>query len=94
MNGSDVSVIGISSGRRDGPTSASQFPENRENNREFAKFPVNSALVGVNSRSNFNRLRGIPCCLRKLRILKQFQQPAGDSLLFAEQGIVSSEQGI
>jgi hypothetical protein len=51
-------------------------------------------MVGVNSSSNFNRLQGIPCCLRKRRILKQFQQLAGDSLLFAEQGIVSSEQGI
>jgi hypothetical protein len=72
----------------------SQFPANRENNRESAKFPIISALAGVNSFSNFNRLQGIPCCLRKRRILKQFQQFAGDSLMFAEQGIVSSEQGI
>jgi hypothetical protein len=49
-------------GRRDGPTSGSQFPDSRKNNKEFAKFPVISALAGVNSSSNFNRLPGIPVC--------------------------------
>ena len=42
------------------PDLGSQFPDNRENNREFAKFPVISALVGVNSSSNFNRLQEFP----------------------------------
>jgi len=94
MEGSGVSVIGVSLGRRDGPTSVSQFPDNSENNREFAKFPVLSAMVGVNSSSNFNRLQGIPCCPPSGESLSSFKQFTGDSLLFAEQGIVSSEQGI
>jgi hypothetical protein len=61
MDGSGVSVIGVSPAAAY-PISASQFPDNRENNRESAKFPVISALAGVNSSSNFNRLPGIPCC--------------------------------
>jgi hypothetical protein len=77
MDGSGVPVIGVSPAAAC-PTSASQFPDNRENNRESAKFPVNSALAGVNSSSNFKRLQGIPRCLRKRRILKQFQRLAGD----------------
>jgi hypothetical protein len=59
MEGAGVSVIGVSSAAAC-PISVSQFPGNRENNREFAKFPVISALVGVNSSSNFNRLQEFP----------------------------------
>jgi hypothetical protein len=73
------------------PTSASQFPDSRENNREFAKFPVISALVGVNSSSNFNRLQGIPCSLRGGESLSSFNGLQAISLLFAEQGIGNSE---
>jgi hypothetical protein len=76
------------------PIAGSQFPDSRESNREFAKFPVVSVIVGVKSCSNFNRLQGIRCYLRRRRIPKQFQRLAGASLLFTEQGIVSSEQGI
>jgi hypothetical protein len=42
MEGAGVSVIGVSSAAAC-LTSVSQFPDNRENNREFAKFPVISA---------------------------------------------------
>jgi len=71
MEGSGVSVIGVSPAAAC-PTSASQFPDNRENNRESAKFPVISALVGVNSSSNFKRLQGIPCSLMAGESLSNF----------------------
>jgi len=93
MEGSGVSVIGVSPAAAC-PTSASQFPDNRENNREFAKFPVISAMVGVNSSSNFKCLQGIPCSLRAGESLSNSNGLRAISLLFAEQTIFSSEQGI
>jgi hypothetical protein len=71
MEGSGVSVIGVSPAAAC-PTSVSQFPGNRENNREFAKFPVLWTLVGVNLSSNFKRLQGIPCSLRGGESLSNF----------------------
>jgi hypothetical protein len=61
--GSGVAVTGTPSATA-WPNLGSQFPGNRENNREFAKFPVISALSGVNSSSDLNRLQAIPCCSR------------------------------
>jgi hypothetical protein len=70
MEGSGVSVNGVSLGRRDGPTSASQFPESRENNREFAKFPIVSAARRRQFVQQFQSPAGNSLHLLKRRILK------------------------
>jgi hypothetical protein len=61
--GSGVAVTGTPSATA-WPNLGSQFPDNRENNREFPKFPVISALSDVGSSSDFNRLQAILCCSR------------------------------
>jgi hypothetical protein len=50
-----------------------KFPENREFNREFFRFSIDSTRPGANSRSNFMRCRKIPCYPRTRTIVLQFQ---------------------
>jgi hypothetical protein len=63
-----------------------EFPDSRENNREFCEFAAILAVPDVNSRSDSNWLRA-----NSLRALEQgiFSPDQGIHLL--EQGIVSSD---
>jgi hypothetical protein len=60
-----------------GPFEDPEFPENRENNREFPKFQAVSAVPGVDWR----------------RLTLQLQGVASNSLFCQEQGIVFAGTG-
>jgi len=61
-----------------------------KNNREFAKFPVISAMAGVNSSSDFDCLQGIPDCLRSDESLSNSNTLRSIYLSFAEQGFLTA----
>jgi hypothetical protein len=79
--GSGVAVTGTPAATA-WPRLSSQFPGNRENNREFAKFPVISALSGVSSSSDFNRLQAILCCSRNREFFRLNREFLGENREF------------
>jgi hypothetical protein len=53
------------------PASIREFPENRENNREFRKFPARSAIADVDLRSNSMVLDANSRCIRNREIFRR-----------------------
>jgi hypothetical protein len=56
-----------------GPDLNLKFPENREFNREFFEFSADSALLGADSRSDFNALQPNSLLTARAEIASQFQ---------------------
>jgi len=52
------------------PGSTREFPDNRENNREFCEFAAIRAVPNVNSRSNSNVLYANSQCVRNREIFR------------------------
>jgi hypothetical protein len=75
-------MAGIGGGTRPAISKRLEFPENRENNREFSKFPAISALFagsGVHLRCNSKALRTILCSARNSEFASRNREFIGRS---------------